>query len=259
MSELTTPKMSHEEMMDTLKGLVFGTFNRTTSKEREALDMAIQKLHDCTDIDANIGAEMTIKKCLWELRTMRAGIKCGLQYAENDEDKEIDKEQIDALNMAIQYIMDGSSVWHSPQAMLPKDDSPVLVVNDDGKYAVAYLCRDKSGDWIDEWRIMYCPYDSDVWDSEEHGHIRAWCTLPSVPTFSAESVIHPYGWISVNDRLPNKDEYIASNGLFLVSDGNRSYAEYFDMYNSQKYFGEPTMEGFRVDRCVIKWMPLPKP
>lgn len=44
MSELTTPKMSHEEMMDTLKGLVFGTFDRTTSKEREALDMAISAL-----------------------------------------------------------------------------------------------------------------------------------------------------------------------------------------------------------------------
>ena len=45
--------------------------------------------------------EMTIKKCLWELRTMRAGIKCGLQYAESDEDKEIDQEQIEASQMAI--------------------------------------------------------------------------------------------------------------------------------------------------------------
>lgn len=64
-------------------------------------------------------------------------------------------------------------------------------------------------------------------------------------------------WIPVSERLPNRDECIASNGLFIVSDGNRSYAEYFDMYNSQKYFGEPTMEGFKVDRCVTKWMPLP--
>ena len=44
---------------------------------------------------------MTIDKCLWELRTMRAGIKCGLQYEETDEDKEIDREQIEALQMAI--------------------------------------------------------------------------------------------------------------------------------------------------------------
>lgn len=44
---------------------------------------------------------MKIDKCIWELKTMRAGIKCGLQYEETDEDKEIDHEQIDALNMAI--------------------------------------------------------------------------------------------------------------------------------------------------------------
>lgn len=36
--------MSKEEMIDTLKGLVFGTFDRTTAKEREALDMAIKAL-----------------------------------------------------------------------------------------------------------------------------------------------------------------------------------------------------------------------
>ena len=42
--ELSTPKMSHDEMIETLKGLVFGTFDRTTPKEREALDMAIKTL-----------------------------------------------------------------------------------------------------------------------------------------------------------------------------------------------------------------------
>lgn len=36
--------MNEEEMIDTLKGLVFGTFDRTTAKEREALDMAIKAL-----------------------------------------------------------------------------------------------------------------------------------------------------------------------------------------------------------------------
>ena len=34
-------KMTYEEMIDTIKGLVFGTFDRTTQKERDALDMAI--------------------------------------------------------------------------------------------------------------------------------------------------------------------------------------------------------------------------
>ena len=49
--ELDTPKMSHEEMIDTLKWLVFGTFDRTTVKEREALDMAIALLEQkpCDD------------------------------------------------------------------------------------------------------------------------------------------------------------------------------------------------------------------
>ena len=49
--ELDTPKMSHEEMIDTLKWLVFGTFYRTTVKEREALDMAIALLEQkpCDD------------------------------------------------------------------------------------------------------------------------------------------------------------------------------------------------------------------
>lgn len=43
--------MSKEEMIDTLKGLVFGTFDRTTAKEREALDMAIKALEQqpCED------------------------------------------------------------------------------------------------------------------------------------------------------------------------------------------------------------------
>lgn len=66
-------------------------------------------------------------------------------------------------------------------------------------------------------------------------------------------------WFSISERLPTKEEYIANNGLFIVSDGNRTYAEYFDVYNSMKYFGEPTMNGFRVDRCVIAWMTLPEP
>ena len=44
MTEQDTPKMTHDEMIDALKGLVFGTFDRTTAKEREALDMAISAL-----------------------------------------------------------------------------------------------------------------------------------------------------------------------------------------------------------------------
>ena len=48
MTEQNTPKMTHDEMIDVLKGLVFGTFDRTTAKEREALDMAISTLSENT-------------------------------------------------------------------------------------------------------------------------------------------------------------------------------------------------------------------
>ena len=60
--ELDTPKMSHEEMIDTLKGLVFGTFDRTTVKEREALDMAIALLEQkpCDDCVSRQAVRNTI-------------------------------------------------------------------------------------------------------------------------------------------------------------------------------------------------------
>jgi len=68
----------------------------------------------------------------------------------------------------------------------------------------------------------------------------------------------PTGWISVSERLPSKEEYQKSNGQFIVSDGNRTYATYFDIYDTLK-FGEPTMDKFKVDKCVLAWMPLPAP
>lgn len=49
--DMDTIKMSYEEMIDTLKGLVFGTFDRTTAKEREALDMAIKALQTEPSVD----------------------------------------------------------------------------------------------------------------------------------------------------------------------------------------------------------------
>ena len=49
--DIDTVKMSYEKMIDTLKGLVFGTFDRTTVKEREALDMAIKALEQESVLD----------------------------------------------------------------------------------------------------------------------------------------------------------------------------------------------------------------
>ena len=44
MKELDATRMTYEEVIDTLKELAFGSFDRTTSKEREALDRAIRIL-----------------------------------------------------------------------------------------------------------------------------------------------------------------------------------------------------------------------
>lgn len=49
--DMDTVKMSYEEVIDTLKGLVFGTFDRTTAKERDALDMAIKALQTESSAD----------------------------------------------------------------------------------------------------------------------------------------------------------------------------------------------------------------
>ena len=88
--------------------------------------------------------------------------------------------------------------------------------------------------------------------AEEHLQIAEW--FKELKQLREQTI-----WVPISERLPTKKEYIANNGLFIVSDGNRTYAEYFDVYDSMKYFGEPTMNGFRIDRCVVAWMPLPEP
>lgn len=64
-------------------------------------------------------------------------------------------------------------------------------------------------------------------------------------------------WILVSERLPNNHECIKNDGLFNVSDGNRSYFGWFGIYNNKK-FVKPTIAGFCVDDAVIAWMPLPE-
>lgn len=65
-------------------------------------------------------------------------------------------------------------------------------------------------------------------------------------------------WIPCSERLPSKEEYCKCNGQFIVTNGNRTYATYFDIYDTLR-FGEPTINHFRIDRSVIAWQPLPKP
>ena len=69
-------------------------------------------------------------------------------------------------------------------------------------------------------------------------------------------------WISTKTRMPNEKEWEKNTGLFIVSDGNRSYFAWYDTYHEQ--FGKPVItcgfkDGFSIDRGVVEWMPLPEP
>lgn len=50
-NEMTTDNMSNEEVIDVLKGIVFNGFDRTTSKERQALDHAIKVLEKLKNLE----------------------------------------------------------------------------------------------------------------------------------------------------------------------------------------------------------------
>ena len=76
--------------------------------------------------------------------------------------------------------------------------------------------------------------------------------------YGKDTNVRSNGWIPCSERLPEEEEYRKCNGQFIVSDGNRTYATYFDIYDTLK-FGEPTIERFRVDMTVIAWQPLPQP
>lgn len=45
-NEMTTDNMSNEEVIEVLKGMIFGNFDRTTRKERQALAHAIKTLKE---------------------------------------------------------------------------------------------------------------------------------------------------------------------------------------------------------------------
>ena len=87
---------------------------------------------------------------------------------------------------------------------------------------------------------------------------------PMMQDFEEEAILNVVasvnndGWIPCSERLPSGKEYERCNGQFIVSDGNRTYAAYFDIYDTLK-FGEPTISNFRVDWRVIAWQPLPQP
>lgn len=98
----------------------------------------------------------------------------------------------------------------------------------------------------------------DYWEDDGYGYaITADCQRTLTALDEAMERLEQTRWIPVGERLPNRDEYIKNNGLFIVTDGNRTYSEWYDIYDTLR-FGEPTMGGFRVDCAVTAWMTLPE-
>lgn len=70
------------------------------------------------------------------------------------------------------------------------------------------------------------------------------------------------GWISVEERLPTKEEFLKDDGRFILDDGNRRYQGLFDIYDGKFKFSRH-ISGIHYelfeDKCVIAWQPLPDP
>lgn len=64
------------------------------------------------------------------------------------------------------------------------------------------------------------------------------------------------GWISCKKRLPNKEEYNENDGRFIVTDGNRRYQGFFDIYDNKFKYDTRDLV-LEEDLCVIAWQPLP--
>lgn len=64
------------------------------------------------------------------------------------------------------------------------------------------------------------------------------------------------GWIPVEERLPDEEEYLKNDGMFIVSDGNYVYETMFDICNSRFHEDYFSITPSR-DACIIAWQPLP--
>lgn len=56
-------------------------------------------------------------------------------------------------------------------------------------------------------------------------------------------------WIPVSERLPTLDEYRKNDARFIVSDGNRVYQDYYNIYDGC-WLKSP-------NDLVVAWQPLP--
>lgn len=81
----------------------------------------------------------------------------------------------------------------------------------------------------------------------------------------AENIIRKHmndGWIPVEERLPTMEEYQKNNGEFILENGNRRYAGYYDVYTGRFYsYRHITLYRAELyeDNRIIAWRPLPDP
>lgn len=70
------------------------------------------------------------------------------------------------------------------------------------------------------------------------------------------------GWIPVEERLPTMEEYQKDDGRFILDDGNRRCAGYFNVYTGRFYLYRHItqyMAELHENNWVIAWRPLPEP
>ena len=70
------------------------------------------------------------------------------------------------------------------------------------------------------------------------------------------------GWIPVEERLPTMEEYQKDDGRFILDDGNRRCAGYFNVYTGRFYSYQHItqyMAELHENNWVIAWQPLPEP
>ena len=70
------------------------------------------------------------------------------------------------------------------------------------------------------------------------------------------------GWIPVEERLPTMEEYQKDDGRFVLDDGNRRCAGYFNVYTGRFYSYQHItqyMAELHENNWVIAWQPLPEP
>ena len=97
--------------------------------------------------------------------------------------------------------------------------------------------------------------------SEDHYIKKAWEHCLD----QAKDIIRKHmtdGWIPVEERLPTMEEYQKDDGRFILDDGNRRCAGYFNVYTGRFYSYQHItqyMAELHENNWVIAWHPLPDP